>query len=156
MAVKPVPDGYHTITPYIIVKGAGQALDFYKKAFGATELFRMPGPDGKIMHAEMRIGDSPVMLADECPEMGATAPLPEGKTSVTLHLYVDNVDAFVDRAVSAGAKVTRPIANQFYGDRSCGLQCPFGHSWYVATHVEDVPPDELNKRAADMFKQKMA
>ena len=152
MPVKPIPDGYHTITPYIIVKGAGAALDFYKKAFGATEQLRMPGPDGRVMHAEITIGDSPVMLADECPEMGATAP--GAKSPVTMHLYVDNVDAFVDRAVTAGAKVTRPVANQFYGDRSCGLECPFGHSWYVATHIEDVPPDELNRRAAEMMKQK--
>jgi PhnB protein len=154
MAVKPIPDGYHTVTPYLIVKGADKALDFYKKAFGATEMFRMPGPDGRIMHAEIRIGDSPVMLADECPEMGATAPQPGGKAPVTMHLYVENVDAFFDRAVTAGATVVRPVANQFYGDRAGGLQCPFGHSWYVSTHVEDVPPDELGKRAAEAMKQK--
>ncbi|HEY1378108.1 MAG TPA: VOC family protein, partial [Gemmataceae bacterium] len=145
MAVKPIPDGYHTVTPYVIVKGAAGALDFYKKAFGATELFRMPGPDGRIGHAEIRIGNSPLMLADECPEMGAQAPQAGSKPPVSFYLYVDNVDAFVDRAVTAGAKLTRPITNMFYGDRVAGLECPFGHSWGVATHVEDVPPDELNR-----------
>jgi PhnB protein len=151
MAVKPIPEGYHTVTPYLIVKGAAKALDFYKKAFGATELFRMPGPDGRVMHAEFRIGDSPVMIGDECPERGAAGPA--GTTPVTLHLYVENVDAFVDRAVSAGATVVRPLANQFYGDRSCGLTCPFGHSWYVATHIEDVSPDEMQKRMAALPKR---
>ncbi|HEX4588858.1 MAG TPA: VOC family protein [Gemmataceae bacterium] len=152
MPVKPIPDGYHTVTPYLIVKGAAQALDFYKKAFGATELFRMPGPDGRVMHAEFRIGSSPIMIGDECPQMGATAPQPGAKVPVTLHLYVENVDAFVDRAVSAGATVVRPLANQFYGDRSCGLACPFGHSWYVATHIEDVSMEEMQKRMAAMPK----
>ncbi len=152
MAVKPIPDGYHTITPYLIVKGAAGAIDFYKKAFGATELFRMPGPDGRVGHAELRIGDSPLMLADPCPEMGAAAPQPGAKLPFTLHLYVENVDAFVDRAVTAGAKVVRPLANQFYGDRTAGLECPYGHSWYVATHVEDVPMEEMKKRMAALKK----
>jgi PhnB protein len=152
MAVKPIPDGYHTITPYLVVKGAAKAIDFYKKAFGATELFRMPGPEGRVMHAELRIGDSPMMLADECPQMGAMAPEGGKKTAVTMHLYVDNVDAFVDRAVSAGATVERPLANQFYGDRTCSLICPFGHAWYVATHVEDVSQEEMQKRMANMPK----
>src|SRR4051812_42096402 len=153
MPVKPIPDGYHTVTPYLIVKGGAAALEFYTKAFGATELFRMPTPDGRIGHAEIKIGDSPVMLADECPERGASAPQ-AGHLPVMLHLYVENVDAFVDRAVTAGAKVTRPLSNQFYGDRTCGLECPFGHSWYVATHVEDVPPEEMKRRAAKAMKQK--
>jgi len=154
MSVKPIPDGYHTVTPYLVVKGGASALDFYKKAFGATELFRMPTPDGRVGHAEIRIGDSHVMLADECPEMGALAPRAGAKPSVTFYLYVENVDAFVDRAVTAGAKITRPLANQFYGDRTAGLECPYGHSWYVATHVEDVPPDELARRAQEAMKQK--
>jgi PhnB protein len=153
MPVKPIPEGYHTVTPYIIVKGADKALDFYKKAFGATELFRMPGPDGRVMHAEMRIGDSPLMLADECPEMGAMAPEAGKRTSVTMHLYVEKVDAFVDRAVTAGATLTRPVANQFYGDRAGMLTCPFGHSWYVSTHIEDVPPEEMGKRMEEAMKQ---
>jgi PhnB protein len=153
MAVKPIPDGYHTITPYLIVKGAANAIDFYKKAFGATELFRMPGPEGRVMHAEIKIGTSPLMLADECPEMGAMAPLPGGKHSVTMHLYVENVDAVVDRAVTAGAKIVRPVADQFYGDRAGGLEDPFGHSWYVSTHVEDVPMEEMQKRMAAMPKK---
>ena len=147
---KPIPDGYHTVTPYLIIKNAGGALDFYKKAFGATELFRMPGPDGRVMHAEIQIGNSRIMLADECPEMNARSPQSMGGSPVSLLLYVENVDTFFNQAVSAGAKVDRPIKDQFYGDRSGSLTDPFGHVWHVATHVEDVPPTELEKRAAAM------
>lgn len=146
-AVKPIPEGYHSLTPYLIVKGGARAIDFYREAFGAKELFRMAQPDGRIGHAELQIGDSKVMLADEHPEMGARSPQSVGGSPVTLHLYVPDVDATVARAVAAGAKVTRPVENQFYGDRSGGLTDPFGHLWYVSTHVEDVPPDELEARA---------
>ena len=143
MAVKPIPDGYHTVTPYLIVQGAAKALDFYKKAFGATELVRMPGPGGKIMHAEVQIGDSRVMLADEFPEMDARGPQALGGTPVGLCIYVENVDALFDRAVTAGAKVLRPVVDQFYGDRSGTVADPFGHKWTIATHVEDVSPEEM-------------
>lgn len=152
--VKPIPDGYHTVTPYLIVKGAAEAIDFYKKALGATELFRMPGPDGKIMHAEIKIGDSPVMLADECAEMNAKSPATIGGSPITIMLYVENVDKLVDQAVAAGATLSRPVADQFYGDRTGGIEDPFGHKWYIATHIEDVPMEELGKRAAAAHKEK--
>jgi PhnB protein len=146
--VRPIPEGYHSITPYLIVKGAAKAIDFYKAAFGATELFRMAQPDGRVGHAEIRIGDSVVMLADEHPDMGARSPQTIGGTPLSLLLYVPDVDAVVARAVAAGAQLTRPVADQFYGDRSGILTDPFGHSWFVSTHVEDVPPDELERRAS--------
>ena len=145
--VKPVPEGYHTATPYLIIKGAAAALEFYKKAFGATELLRMPKPDGRIGHAEIKIGDSIIMLADEFPEIGARGPESYGGSPITIMLYVADVDAVFNRAVAAGAKVERPVANQFYGDRTGGIIDPFGHKWYLATHVEDVPPEELVRRA---------
>src|SRR5947208_1814607 len=155
MAVKPIPEGYHSVTPYLIVKGAAAALDFYKKAFGATELFRMPMPDGKIAHAEIRIGNSQLMLADE-PE-GPMAQTPDhrqfkgpknaGNTTVGLCLYVEDVDAFAKQAVAAGAKELKPVVNQFYGDRSGSYEDPFGHVWTIATHVEDLTPEEIGKRA---------
>lgn len=148
MAVKAIPDGYHSVTPYLIVHDAAAALDFYKKALGAVELMRMPAPNGRIGHAEIRIGDSPVMLADEHPEMGAKSARTIGGSPVSLMVYVEDVDARVAQAVAAGAKLTRPVANQFYGDRTGGVDDPFGYHWYLATHVEDVPPDELEKRAA--------
>jgi PhnB protein len=148
---KPIPDGYHTVTPYLIVHGAAAAIEFYKKAFGATELFRMDGPNGKIGHAEMRIGDSPIMLADESPEMGAKSPQTFGGSPISIMLYVEDVDAVVSRAVAAGAKVTRPIEDKFYGDRMGGLEDPYGHTWYVATHIEDVSSDEMKRRAAALF-----
>src|SRR5580765_5768964 len=147
---KPIPDGYHTVTPYLIIKGAGDAIEFYQKAFGATELFRMPMPGGKIGHAEIRIGDSPIMLADECPESGARSPQALGGTSVSLMLYVENSDALTVQAVAAGATVIRPIQNQFYGDRSATLTDPFGHQWTIATHIEDVTPEEIDRRLAAM------
>jgi PhnB protein len=147
-AVKPIPDGYRTATPYLYLKGGAEALEFYKKAFGAKEIMRHPMPDGRIGHAEIQIGDSRIMLADEYPEMNIRGPRSLGGSSMALMLYVEDVDSFVQRAVAAGAKVVRPIQNQFYGDRSGALEDPFGHSWYVATHVEDVSDEELRRRAS--------
>jgi PhnB protein len=146
--VKPIPEGYHTATPYLIVKGAASAIEFYKKAFGATELLRMVQADGRVGHAEIKIGDSPILLADEFPEMGARGPQSLGGSPVSILLYVEDVDALFSRAVAAGAKVLRPVQDQFYGDRSGGVTDPFGHLWYIATHKEDVSPEELKKRAA--------
>jgi len=146
--VKPIPDGCHAVTPYLIVKGAAQALEFYQHAFGAVELMRMPGPGGAVMHAEIRIGDSKVMLADEFPAMGHRSPEALGGSPVSLALYVERVDEVFDRAVAAGAKVVRPVQNQFYGDRSGTLSDPFGHTWTVGTHVEDVSPEEMGRRMA--------
>jgi len=149
--VKPIPEGYHSVTPYLCIDGAAEAIEFYKKAFGAKELSRMPAPGGKIGHAEVQIGDSHVMLADEFPEMGFRSPKSIGGTPVMMHLYVEDVDATVTRLASAGAKVVRAVEDQFYGDRGGKIEDPFGHSWYVSTHVEDVSPEELEKRAASMF-----
>lgn len=146
--VRPIPEGYHTVTPYLILDNAVRALDFYQRAFGAVELFRMPGPGGKIGHAEIKIGDSPIMLADEHPDMGARSPKSIGGSPISIMLYVENVDAFVDKAVKAGAKLVRPIENKFYGDRTGGLEDPFGYQWYIATHIEDVSPEEMERRAA--------
>ena len=146
MAVKPIPDGYHSVTPYLIVDGGARALDFYAKALGAKEFVRMPAPDGRIGHAEMRVGDSVIMLADENPEMHALGPKSVGGTPVSLMVYVDDVDKVFARAVAAGATVERPVANQFYGDRTGGIVDPFGHRWYLATHVEDVSPEEMKRR----------
>ena len=151
MSTQPIPDGYHTVTPYITVKNGAAALDFYERAFGATVFMRMDGPGGKIMHAEFRIGGSPVMLSDECPEMGAISPETLGGVTSSLMIYVEDVDARFEQAIAAGGKVERPLANQFYGDRSGTLKDPFGHRWTLATHVEDVPPDEMNRRAAAMM-----
>jgi PhnB protein len=150
MANKPksIPDGYHSATPYLIVDDAAAAIEFYKKAFGATELMRMPKPNGKIGHAEIKIGDSPIMLADEAPEVGARSPRTIGGSPVSILLYVDDVDSTFTKAVNGGAKVQRPVADQFYGDRTGGVEDPFGHLWYIATHVEDVSPEEMKKRAA--------
>jgi PhnB protein len=150
--VKPVPDGYHSTTPYLIVDGAAKALDFYKSVFGARERMRMPSPGGKVGHAEITIGDSVIMLADEHPEMGARAPKAFGGSPVSLVLYVENVDATVKNAVGAGAKLLRPIEDKFYGDRMGTIEDPFGHHWHVSTHVEDVPPEEIQRRAAAMAK----
>jgi PhnB protein len=146
--VKPIPDGYPRMTPYLIVDGAAQAIEFYKKVFGATEKMRMPSPGGKVGHAELTLGDSMIMLADEHPEMGARAPRAYGGAAVSLMVYVPNVDDTVKTASAAGAKIVRQVENQFYGDRMGTIEDPFGHRWYVATHVEDVPPEELAKRAA--------
>ena len=154
MAVKPIPDGYHSVTPYLIVKGAARALEFYQKALGAKELMRLPGPDGRVGHAEIKIGDSRIMLADECPEMSATSPQALGGTPVGLCLYVEDADAVFNRAVAAGAKVVRPVQDQFYGDRSGTLEDPFGHKWTIGTHKEDVSPEELQRRMAAFMNKK--
>jgi len=146
--VRPIPAGYHTATPYLIVNNGAAALEFYKKAFGAAELFRMTKPDGRVGHAEIKIGDSVIMLADEAPEMGARSPQSLGGSPVSILLYVEDVDRVFNQAVAAGAKVQRPLQNQFYGDRMGGVTDPFGHVWYIATHVEDVSPEEMQKRAA--------
>ena len=151
---KPIPDGYHTATPYLIVSGAARAIEFYKQAFGATEMMRMAAPDGKVGHAEIKIGDSPIMLADEHPEMGARSPQSIGGSSVSILLYFEDVDAVFNRAVVAGAKVLRPVQDQFYGDRSGIIADPFGHTWTVATHKEDLSPEEIQRRAAAMHAQK--
>ena len=148
--VRPIPEGYHSVTPYLIIKGAAKALEFYQRAFGAKETIRMPGPGGKITHAEMRIGNSIVMLADEHPEINARSPESFGGSPVMIHLYVEDVDAVYNQAVAAGAKVERPLADQFYGDRTGGVKDPFGYSWYIATHKEDVSPAEMQKRMAAM------
>ncbi len=147
--VKPIPDGYHSITSHLVVDNGVRAIEFYKKAFGATERMRMPDPSGKIGHAELKIGDSTIMLADEYPEMGARSPKSIGGSPVSLYLYVEDVDAVVEQAVAAGAKIKLPIEDKFYGDRVGSLEDPFGHAWHVATHREDVPPEELKKRAAE-------
>ena len=150
--VKPIPDGYHVITPYLCIKGASDAIEFYKKVFGATEVMRMAQPDGRIGHAELQIGDSKFMLADEFPEMDFRSPRSIGGTPVMLHLYVEDVDTVVGRAVAAGAKVLRPIQDQFYGDRSGSVADPYGHVWHVATHKEDLAPEEIRRRAAAQHK----
>lgn len=151
--VKPIPQGHHSITPYLIIKGASQAIDFYKRAFGATEDMRMASPDGKVGHAELSVGDSKIMLADEHPEMGHRSPQSIGGTGVSMMLYLEKVDEVFKRAIAAGAKELQPVKDQFYGDRSGTLQDPFGHVWTVATHVEDVPPDEMRRRAEDFMKK---
>jgi len=147
MAPRPIPEGYHTATPYLIIKGAAAALDYYKKAFGARETMRFDAPGGKIGHAEIKIGDSTIMLADEHPDMGYRGPQSLGGSPVSILLYVEDVDRWFKRAVAAGGKVTRPVADQFYGDRTGTLVDPFGHVWSIATHVEDVSPEEMNRRA---------
>jgi len=146
MAVKPIPDGYYTVTPYLIIKGAADALEFYKKAFGAKEVVRMCGPDGKVMHAEIKIGNSMIMLGEENPERGARSPKTLGGSPVGILLYVENVDALAQQAIAAGAKVVQPVQDQFYGDRAGTVEDPFGHVWTISTHKEDVPPDEMKRR----------
>lgn len=152
--VKKIPDGYSAVTPYLTVQGAAQAIEFYKKAFGAEEVMRFPMPDGKIAHAEVRIGGSIVMLHDEAPQWKAFSPQTIGDSPVSIMLYVEDVDAVVKRAVEAGAMLTMEVADQFYGDRSGAVKDPFGHKWHVATHVEDVEPDEMRRRAEKMFSGK--
>lgn len=146
--VKPIPDGYNGVTPYLIVSDAARAIEFYKRAFGATEVYRFDAPGGRVGHADVKIGDTHMMLADEHQEVGARSPKTIGGSPVSLSLYVEDVDATVEKAVEAGARIIRPAANQFYGDRTCGLEDPFDHVWYVATHVEDVSDEEMQKRAA--------
>jgi PhnB protein len=148
--VNPIPKDYPRVTPYLIVDGASVAIDFYTSVLGATERMRMGGPGGKVGHAELDLGDSVIMLADEFPDMGVRAPAAFGGTPVSMSVYVEDVDATFDRAIEAGATVVRPVDNQFYGDRLGQFDDPFGHRWSVATHVEDVPPDEMARRAADM------
>ena len=150
MATKPIPDGYHTVTPYLIINGAADAIDFYKRAFGATEIMRMPDPKGRIGHAEIRVGDSVIMMADQHHEMGYRDPRTLGGTAVSIVLYVDNVDTVFERAIKAGAKSQRPVADQFYGDRMGTLEDPFGHVWTIGTHIEDVSPEEMKRRMAAM------
>ena len=147
--VKPIPDGYPQVTPYLSVNGAAAAIDFYTKVFGARERMRMPAPEGRIGHAELELGDSLIMLSDAFPEMGVRSAKEIGGTPVTISLYVDDVDGVFDRALKEGATAVRPVENQFYGDRTGQLEDPFGHRWSVATHVEDVPPEEMEKRAAE-------
>jgi PhnB protein len=148
MAVQPIPEGYPRVTPYLIVDGAADAIDFYKEVLGATERGVMTGPDGRVGHAELAIGDSVVMLADEHPEMDITGPTTIGGSPVMLHVYVADVDLTMEQAVKAGATTSSPAQDQFYGDRSGQFVDPFGHRWNIATHIEDVPPDEMERRAA--------
>jgi PhnB protein len=146
--VSPIPKGYHSITPYLVIKGAAQAIEYYKKVFGANEVVRMPGPGGTIGHAELQIGDSRIMLADENPSMGQgyTSASSMGGSPVSLYLYMPDVDRVFERATAEGAKVLKPVQDQFYGDRSGFIQDPFGHLWGIATHVEDVSPQEMQER----------
>ena len=150
MSVKPVPDGYHTVIPYLVVRGASDAIAFYAKALGATEQVRMPGPGGSVMHAEIKIGDSIVMLSDENPEMGSISPATLNGTPVSVFLYVPDVDALFTQAVAAGATALMPPTDMFWGDRFGKLKDPFGHEWAMATHIEDVTPEEMQKRMAAM------
>jgi PhnB protein len=149
MAVKPIPDGYHTATPYLVVDNAVAAIDFYKKAFGAKEVMRMDAPGGKVGHAEIKIGDSLIMLADEMPGSGNRSPKSLGGSAVGIMLYVQDVDTVFKQATAAGAKAEMPVADQFWGDRYGKLRDPFGHSWSIATHKEDVAPEEMGKRAKE-------
>ena len=153
MTIKSIPDGYHSVTPYLSIKGAAEAIEFYKRAFSATELFRLVAPNGEIGHAEIKIGDSPIMLADPCEEGAFRNPQSLGGSSVGLHVYVDDVDALFVQAVDAGAKAVRPVQDQFYGDRTGTLEDPFGHVWFLATHKEELTPEEINRRAEALFKQ---
>ncbi len=151
--VKPIPDGYHAVTPYLTLRNAAQAIEFYKKALGAEELYRMAGPDGKVMHAEVRIGDSVIMLGDEDPQMGSTSPQTLGGTTAGLMVYCENVDQAFDRAVKAGAESLMPPTDMFCGDRYGRIADPFGHKWSLATHVKDVPPEEMAKAQAEWMKK---
>lgn len=158
MPVKPIPDGYHTLTPFLTVRDAARAIEFYKAAFGAQERGVMKGPDGKIMHAELKIGDSIIMLSDEWPEYGALSPLSTGGAGMGLHIYIDGVDAAFDRAVKAGAEVEMPVMDQFWGDRYGKLKDPFGHRWSIATHTKDLSMDEMKHgmdAAMEKAQQKM-
>ena len=148
-----IPQGMHSVTPHLVCAGAAQAIEFYKKAFGATEEGRMPGPDGKLMHAMIRIGDSRIMLADEMPEWGSLGPKALKGSPVTIHLYVDDADAFAKRAAAAGAKITMPVDDMFWGDRYGKLEDPFGHQWSVGTHVRDVSPEEMQRAMKEMEKK---
>jgi PhnB protein len=147
----PIPEGYPCVTPYLIVDRAAEAIDFYKNVLGATERMRMPGPDGTVGHAELMIGDSMIMLADESPEMGSRSPSRVGGTPVMIHVYLEDVDAAFERARAAGSTMLQMPEDRFYGDRAARFEDPFGHRWDVATHIEDVSPEEMAKRAAEMM-----
>ena len=151
MAVSPIPAGYHSVTPYLAIRGAARAMEFYKKAFGAVETMRLPAPDGKIGHAEIRIGNSVIMLADEAPEWGNKSPQMLGGSATTIMLYVENSDAMFAAVIKAGAIEKMPMKDQFYGDRSGTLEDPFGHLWTISTHTEDVAPEEINRRVKALF-----
>jgi len=148
--VKAIPENYHRVTPYLVVDGAAKAIDYYTRVFGATEIMRMPAPGNRIGHAELRFGDTIVMLADTNPEMGYKSPKTLGGSPISLLLYVENVDSTVDHAVKNGGRLVRKVEDQFYGDRTGGVEDPFGHHWYVATHVEDVSPEEMKRRMEAM------
>ena len=152
--VKPIPDGFHSVTPYLTVRNAAQAIEFYKRAFGAQERVRLPGPDGKVAHAEIMIGNSIVMLGDECPEMGNQSPQSLHGSTVGLAVYVENVDEVFNRAVKAGAAVKEALSDKFWGDRAGSVTDPFGHKWTILTHKEEVSPQEMQKRMEKMFAQK--
>ncbi|MGH9940963.1 MAG: VOC family protein [Pyrinomonadaceae bacterium] len=154
--VKPIPEGYHTVTPYLCVEDAAVAIEFYRQAFGATELMRLADPGGKIGHAELVIGDSRVMIADEFPDMNFRSPRTIGGSPVIIHLYVEDADAVAGRAVAAGARLVREVKDQFYGDRGGSVEDPYGHVWFISTHKEDVSPEEINKRAAALYGQQLA
>jgi PhnB protein len=154
MSTSAIPTGHHTVTPYLAIKNAAKALDFYQRAFGATEVYKLLMPDGRLGHAEMRIDDSIIMIADEFPEHGGKSPETLGGSPVSIHLYVENADAFFKKAVAAGAKERKPVMDQFYGDRSGQLEDPYGHLWWVATHKEDIAPEELQKRVEAIFGEK--
>lgn len=153
MAVKPIPEGYEGAIPYLSCHDAAKAIEFYKKAFGATELMRIPDPSGKIGHAELKIGKAVIMLSDEWPEGGHRSPQSLGGSPVAVMLYFEDVDTIARQAVAAGAKLTQPLKDQFYGDRSGSLEDPFGHRWFIATHKDDVPPEEMQRRAAAAMQQ---
>jgi PhnB protein len=153
MPVKPIPDGYHSVTPYLVIKGAAEALEFYKSVFGATELMRFDGPNGTLAHAEIKIGNSPLMISDEWPDMGFRGPKSIGGSPVGIMIYVEDADAMFAKAVAAGGTVTKPLQDQFYGDRSGSITDPWGHMWTIATHVEDVTPEEIERRMKAMTPQ---
>ena len=155
-SVQPIPDGYRTLTPYLVVADGAGAVAFYETVLGAKLRLKLDGPDGKLGHTELEIGDSVIMLADEHPEHQAFAPGHFGGSPITLHLYVEDADAVVARATQAGAKLTRPVENQFYGDRSGSFTDPFGHIWHIATHIEDVPPKEIERRAATLMQKEQS
>lgn len=151
MTVKFIPDNFHSVTPYLSIKGAAAALEFYKQAFNATEMFRLPAPSGEIGHAEMMIGDSHIMLSDPCEESPIPNPKALGGSAVGLYIYVEDVDLLFTQAIKAGAKEIKPVEDQFYGDRTGTLECPFGHIWFISTHKEDLTQEEINKRAEVLF-----
>jgi PhnB protein len=153
MAAKPIPDGYPNITPYLSIKGAAEAIDFYRRAFGAVELFRLVAPSGEIGHAEIMIGDSPIMLADPCETGAFRSPPSLGGTSVGLHVYVEDVDEMFTQAIAAGAKPIRSVQDQFYGDRTGTLEDPYGHVWFLATRREDLALEEIKRRASKMYEE---